>query len=385
MRIFFLHLFNPGFAGGSGTFLTKISRELTALGHEIEVFCAGAYRGAVHRAHRLPFEFTLTFGPERRPGEVAFDDLSLAELEQLTTTAFIQLEQVMAEGRRPDLILVNHISLLANVALRARQRWNIPYLILSYGTDTELIGRQARYRDLFAPAVTRAEAVIAISEYVARQIHAHFAARHVAVLRGAVDTGIFFPPAQHLARTRSVVFVGRLVTEKGIWTLLEALERPHLAEEVHIVGEGPLYEPLRAHIAGADLDAAVRLWGLLPQPAIRDLLVRAGLLVAPSLWPEPLGLVVLEAIACGTPVVASAVGGIPEMVHHGFNGFLHPPGDAGQLCDLINRVLGDEQLAARLSDHCISQTPVLSYREAAASLLEAVPRQAAGPDACLDG
>jgi len=109
----------------------------------------------------------------------------------------------------------------------------------------------------------------------------------------------------------------------------------------------------------------VNLLGYLPPERIREILVRSGLLVAPSIWQEPLGLVVLEAMACGVPVVASSVGGIPEIVQHNANGLLVEPGDPDALARAMNLVLGDPSLRGRLREHCLTRTTISSYRDLA--------------------
>jgi starch synthase len=98
-------------------------------------------------------------------------------------------------------------------------------------------------------------------------------------------------------------------------------------------------------------------------------LVQSAALVVPSVWEEPLGLVVLEAMACGVPVVATAVGGIPEIVQHDRNGLLVEPGDAAALARTLSLVLGDPALRQRLRNHCLTETRIPSHTDLVARLL----------------
>jgi glycosyltransferase involved in cell wall biosynthesis len=363
MKIYFLHLFDLSFTGGSGIFLKKVCDEFVELEHEVHIFSAGARERSGYFNHCLPFDFTLTFGPEKRDGEITFDELSLPEINDITNIIYELVVKTIDSNDAPDLILVNHINILANVALRIKKRYDVPYLIISYGTDTNLIDQDNRYKQLFSEAVMNAENLYAISKYVAKQINETYLIEDVNVVPGAVDKGIFYPPPVKINRGNVITFVGRLVSEKGIWTLLKALEKPNQIIEVNIVGEGPLFIPIKEYISRTQLRPRVNLWGYLPQKAIRGLLIESKLLVVPSIWQEPLGLVVLESMACGTPVIGSAVGGIPEIISDGFNGFLVQPDDSQQLSELINRVLQDNRLLDNMTDNCINGTKIDSYKE----------------------
>ena len=102
---------------------------------------------------------------------------------------------------------------------------------------------------------------------------------------------------------------------------------------------------------------------------MREVLVRSAALVVPSAWEEPLGLVALEAMACGVPVVATAVGGIPEVVEHGRNGLLVAPEDPDALAGAIRRVLDDDALRGRLRRHCLTESAIPSHTDLARRVL----------------
>jgi glycosyltransferase involved in cell wall biosynthesis len=366
--ILFLHQFDLDLAGGSGTYLRLLVRAFTAGGRTVEVVAARRPDRYGCTSYELPFKFTLTFGPQRRPGERTFDDFSMAELHTLAADAAEAVEeQVLAGGTRPELLLVNHISLPADVARRLSERWRVPYRLISYGTDTQLLLEGPRYVEWLRPAVERAERIFAISGFVANQLQGCFAGTDVRVLGGAVDTTVFRPVAAD-GRADRLAYVGRLVTEKGLWTLLEALDRldPRLALDV--VGEGPLSEPLR-EAALRRPNGRLNLLGYLPPEGVQEVLGRSVALVVPSLWQEPLGLVVLEAIACGVPVIATEVGGIPEIVEHGRTGLLVEPNDPEALARTIALLVSDLSLRQRLRDHCLTKTTIPTPSDLAAKVL----------------
>lgn len=364
MRILFLHQFDLNFAGGSGVYLRALYFALTELGHRVEVVSARRPDQYGCTTYQLPFDFTLTFGPEKRAGERTLDELSTAELQALTLRAADTIEAEAFGDGRPDLTLANHINLMALVAWHLKKKLGVPYRVISYGTDTQLLLRDQRYRDLFGEAARDAERIFAISGYVAKEIAATVAGGKVEVLGGAVDHDLFYPPRTPQGAGKKITYVGRLVTEKGLWTLLEACERVGNSLELHLVGEGPLRGPLETYLGSSPLRDRVKLAGYVPPDRLREILIDSALVVVPSTWQEPLGLVVLEAMACGVPVVASAVGGIPEMIQHGVNGLLVPPGDAFALAAAIHRVLNDSTLHRGMRQ-TLTRTTVPSYRDLA--------------------
>lgn len=143
-------------------------------------------------------------------------------------------------------------------------------------------------------------------------------AERIAVKPNFVDV----PPPGDAPR-RGALFVGRLSEEKGTGVLVGALERaPHV--ELDVVGSGP------AEAALAALPRA-RMHGWLPQGAVLEQMQAAACLVLPSVWFECFPRTLVEAYACGLPVVASRVGALAELVEHGRTGLLFEPGSPGEL------------------------------------------------------
>lgn len=139
------------------------------------------------------------------------------------------------------------------------------------------------------------------------------------------------------------VYSGRLVDVKGVKTLVEAMgqvQRSHL----YIAGHGELEAPLRDYVRAQGI-TNVTFLGHLSTPALLDLVKRARFAVVPSEWYENYPMSVLEALACGTPVIGAAIGGIPEIVADGVNGLLFPSGNRAELAAKINYLLDHPDLA----------------------------------------
>ena len=175
-----------------------------------------------------------------------------------------------------------------------------------------------------------------------------------------------------VGRTEDLVFVGRLVSDKGVGVLLDALARL-AAEGLHsrltVVGEGPEGPRLREQAARLGLDGQVGFLGTRTGEELVEILNRHRVLVVPSLYNEPFGIVALEGIACGCVVVGSAGGGLKEAI--GPCGETFRNGDAADLARVLGRLLrhpeGDPEYLRHCGDHLASHT---SARVAAAYLGE---------------
>jgi len=160
----------------------------------------------------------------------------------------------------------------------------------------------------------------------------------------------------------SLLFVGRLDTEKGINVAVDAvglLVKRHGAYDIHfdIVGAGEPRQVSRLHrqIARLGLREFVCLRGRIPHRLISQEYRSADVLLVPSIWEEPFGLVTIEAMSQGLPVIASNVGGLPENVEHMKTGLLVPPNDSEKLAEAILKLKSDPTLCAQMSSNCASR------------------------------
>lgn len=137
-----------------------------------------------------------------------------------------------------------------------------------------------------------------------------------------------------------VIFAGRLSDEKGVDTLLEAVAAtPEL--QVDVAGDGPARADLEALASRLGVTDRVRFHGRLPLADVHDLLRVASVAVCPSRWYENQPLAVLEAFACGRPVVGTGLGGIPELISPGVDGAIVPPNDPGALGEALRDLSAD--------------------------------------------
>jgi glycosyltransferase involved in cell wall biosynthesis len=200
--------------------------------------------------------------------------------------------------------------------------------------------------------------VIAISEGIARVLRSEGLPEHkLRIVHSAVAAGRYARPRDP-ARCRrelgladdtpAIGVIAQLIERKGHRVLLDALPRllaAHPRLKVFCFGKGPLAGALQEEIDARGLAAQVRLMGF--REDLAGLLPCLDIVVHPALM-EGLGVSLLQAAAAGVPIVASAVGGIPEAVHDGVNGRLVPPNDPIGLAAAVDELLGDAGLRARL-------------------------------------
>jgi starch synthase len=206
-------------------------------------------------------------------------------------------------------------------------------------------------------AVESADRVIAVSAQMREDILSHFEVEptKVVVIHNGIDPERFQRTerrealARHGVRTPYVLFVGRITDQKGIFHLLEAV--PLLPPEVQVVlcASAPDTPEIESRLREAVARHPNVVWinAMVPVEEVVQLYSHAAVFACPSVY-EPFGLINLEAMACGTPVVASAVGGILEVVENGVTGLLVPPGRPDHLAQALNRVLADRALAQAL-------------------------------------
>jgi starch synthase len=337
----------PDVYGGAGVHVEYLARELASL-VKLTVHCQG----------------------EDRPGAVAHRPWArLAGASSALQTISADLSMTAAIGAAD---LVHSHTWYANLAGHlAGLLYGIPHVVTVHSLEPlrpwkaeQLGGGYALSSWCERVSVESAAAVIAVSDGMRADVLASYpavAAERVRVIRNGIDTRQYAPDYGTDVLERygidpgraSVVFVGRVTRQKGLPVLLRAAR--HLdpaAQLVLCAGQSDTPE-LEAEVTAlvrhlqATRSGVIWLPGMLAKPEVIQILTHAVVLVCPSLY-EPLGIVNLEAMACGTAVVASRVGGIPEVVADGQTGLLVPPGDPAALAGAIGALLADEARASQM-------------------------------------
>ena len=259
-------------------------------------------------------------------------DLWLAGLAALPVTLARLLRHIARE--RPDVVNLQFAGSPALFVLLADRLRRFRLVVSLHGDDVEgLPYRSALDRATYRALVNRADLVTACSRYLAQQ------SDRLAGSARVVYNGIrpySCPPAA--PRGEGLFAAGRLVPKKGFDVLLRALaECGDRTLRLTISGDGPERDSLRALAHELRLDERVVFAGARPHHEVMSGMFHSSLVVVPSRQ-EPFGLVALEAMQAGRPVVASAAGGLPELLADA-DALLVPPGDAAALAGAIDRVL----------------------------------------------
>ncbi|MFF8905250.1 glycogen synthase [Streptomyces olivaceoviridis] len=342
----------PDVYGGAGVHVEFLARELTAL-VDLEVHCWGEGRGVGVVRHR-PWSVLDGSNDALRTFSV---DLAMA---------------AALEGRE----LVHSHTWYAGLAGHvAKLLYGIPHVVTAHSLEPlrpwkaeQLGGGYALSGWAERTAIEAADAVIAVSGAMRDDILACYPAldpARVHVVHNGIDTRLYRPDHGTDALTRHgidparpyVLFVGRITRQKGVPHLLRAVRDIDPGAQVVLCAGAPdtpeidrefqeLFEELRRVRAGV-------FWipQMLPRTEVIQLLTHATVFACPSVY-EPLGIVNLEAMACGTPVVASRVGGIPEVVDDGRTGLLVDVDDGFEsgLARALDAVLGDPDAARRMGE-----------------------------------
>lgn len=140
-----------------------------------------------------------------------------------------------------------------------------------------------------------------------------------------------------------ILFSGRLVPEKGLDLLIDALTRVDRPWKLHVAGDGPERGRLEAIVQHNELLNRVNFLGWCSETEMADLYIQSAFVVVPSLWPEPFGRVGPEAAKYGRPAIAFDVGGIRDWLEEGVTGYVAPAKDVTALASCIQRLLDDPE------------------------------------------
>ncbi len=340
MRILMLSGIWPPDVGGPATHGPDFARFLVERGHDVHVVTMADGEPAerpcpvetVSRARPFVVRYPLVAVKGARGGRHA--DVVYA------TATYAAAAAASLAARRPLVV-----KLVSDPAYERAHRYGL------FGGTVEEFQcapgmKLAALRRARTGALRRARAVVVPSAYLAAIARGwDLDGRRITVLSNPAPAVPDVEPEAQEPHT--FVFVGRLTAQKGLDTAVDALAQVPEARLL-IVGDGPERAAVERHAREAGLDGRIRFTGSLRREQALSLVAGAEAALLASDW-ENLPHAAVEALAVGTPVVATAVGGVPEVVHDGENGLLVPPRRPDELAAAMRRVIGDPDLRARLA------------------------------------
>jgi glycosyltransferase involved in cell wall biosynthesis len=333
---------------------------------EVEVL-APAYRGLatqrvhdvrVHRFRYAPRAWETLTHDQTTPDRIRERPLMASLLPGYVLGGVRAARTLAREG---DFDLVHAFWPLPHgiLGLAAKRAGEIPLVETFFGVELTWVESQlGALRPLLRGIVRSADAVTAISTHTASLLQRLVPGLEPVIIPfgAAIEARLPAPPTEeHLHTGLRLLFVGRLVERKGVHVLLDALallpEEPPIHLEV--IGDGPERDRLERRARALGIQDRVAFRGFVTREELEDRLRACDALTLPAVTDakgdiEGLGVVLLEAMSFGKPVVASNAGGITDIVRPGENGILVPPGDAGALAAALEAFARDPRGVRRL-------------------------------------
>ncbi len=384
--------------GGMNVFVREAARELARRGHEVDVFTRSNGSNTLRIDPRIASGVRVIHVPAGPEAAVPKDQL-FTLVPQFTewTCEFSKSEEL-----RYDIVHA-HYWLSGLVAEQLKSCWGTPF-VQTFHTLAELKNQIAQSEREMESELrveqechlcTMADRVTAATEVEWDQLVHLYGARssRIRIVPPGVDISRFHPIEQSYAKSmigipkqhRLILFAGRIEPLKGIDTLFHAIAELNRRNVkchssnlcVAIIGGDPSITGINSNAEMArlfalrtqlGLDDLVTFEGAKDQDALQYYFAAADCVVMPSHY-ESFGMVALEAMACGTPVIASDVGGLSKLVRDGETGLLFPPRDAHALADAICKLINDDAQRRRIGHRASCYAEDFSWQRIADKLL----------------
>lgn len=361
MKVLYLYMF-PLWGNGSGNWLRRLTfslKEKYQENFQAAIVAPDSRHLRQAKIFRLKPPITGVFvGNPELPGAKKYSKFSAQEMIQ-TYNYYLLRSAKAIEKFKPDLIHCFHTAFLPPVARQLANLYKKPYLIMTHGSDLYYFKEDGRWKSLVRDASLRAKFITANSSFTRLwylDMFGHDLYKKTKTIPAGISNNVDFnkdvswiDKKLNFKYDKMVLFTGRLTEHKGVEYLIKAARQ--IRAEVVIAGDGPEKKYLESLILKYKL-VNVHMVGYFSSrlDTINDFYLRADVYVAPSVWNEPLGLVILEAMVHHTPVVVSRKGGVSTLVKDGVNGFLIRPRSPALIAEKVNLLLNNDKLRYRMGE-----------------------------------
>lgn len=361
-KVLFLQCF-PLWGSGSGTYARELALEINkSKTTRPAIVCPESKEklsGIKIYPLNLPFPVAFTGHPDW-PVCKLYKDLSPKEITEIFRFFLTSVMQAV-EDFQPNLIHVQHISLLLWVANFINSLCGVNFIVTAHGTGVLAASQNKVFIPPSQDALRKSKKIIAVSGDTKSWLLNTFGkdfSRKTRIIPGGIHVGNFPPEKQiklinkkyELNDKKVVLFSGKLTPQKGVYYLVKAAK--DIRGDIYIIGDGPEKKKLEDMVYKAKLNN-VHFLGYMgdeKKAELEEFYYRSDVFIAPSVWDEPLGLVILEAMVCKTPVIATRKGGIPLAVKNGINGFLIRPKSSRQIAAACNKLLENDELRKKMGE-----------------------------------
>ena len=361
MKVLYLYMF-PLWGNGSGAWLRRLTHHLT-LKYQDE-FQAAIVAPESRRLKKIkifrlkPPIMGVFVGNPELPGAKKYARFSNQEFIQIFNYYLTRTSKAI-EKFKPNLIHVFHTAFLPPVTRTLANLYKIPFIITTHGSDLHYFSEDGRWKANVRDASVRAKFITANSNFT-REWYLQMFGRDLSKKTKTIPAGVnnlvdFSRNVSWIDRKyqfkfpNMVLFTGRLTVHKGVEYLIKAARQ--IKAEIVILGDGPERKYLESLIQKYKL-TNVHMLGYFSHKLgeINDFYLRADVYVAPSVWNEPLGLVILEAMVYKTPVIVTRKGGVSTIVKDQVNGFLVRPKSSNQIAEKVNLLIENEKLRYKMGE-----------------------------------
>ncbi|MHA1596696.1 MAG: glycosyltransferase family 4 protein [Candidatus Asgardarchaeia archaeon] len=338
--------------GGIATHIDGLARALIKMGVKVEV---------VSTKLKIPSDQTIRF-----PYPVIKLNLPIFPGIDLPVFNSEKILKDVLDYRDVDLVHAHHaFTPLSLNSIRASYEIGLPSVLTAHSlapdlnlTLLRLAAKFFRIREEYE----KLSRMVAVSKAVKRFMSNFLDEKKIDVIFNGVDTEKYKPPSEEelyelrdflgLNEENIVLFLGRISYRKGIHLLLPAmfnLDRS-LREKTRllIIGEGELSPWLEEKIREISNKVKVSYLGYIPNSKVIMYMKASDIVLVPSIYGEAFGVVIIEAMACGKPVIGTRVGGIPEIIEHMKSGLLVPPNDSKSIAKALTYLLENKEVSAEM-------------------------------------
>lgn len=343
MKILMVTEWHPSTIGGIQRHVRELSAHLMKKGFEVAILTKANSKKINATENKYAFPII-----EVEP---------ITPIQSIITPPSLSKLKKAIEDYSPDIIHAHHaFTPMPLLALYMAEKMKMPKILTNHSIagnskDSLLTLMSCKGLIFLRYFISKADKIISVSKSAAKFMENLLGNKvENIIIPNGVDVNRFKPSRREEDKA-TILFVGRLVHRKGVQVLIKAFSKvvKKIPEaKLIIVGEGYMKPLLQIQVKKLRLNGKVKLLGKVADSELPKIYQEATLVVIPSLYRESFGMVALEAMASGKPVIATKVGGLPEIIRDGRNGFLIPPGDHKELAEKIILLLSNKEMSLKM-------------------------------------